>query len=349
MENPKCSRCKKECKSNETDINKKSKVYKICKDCREYMRIKNKKSYESNKEKRTEYKKEYYENNKEQLVKKNKEYYENNKKIIAEQKKEYRENNKDKIKEKNKEYYENNKEQLVEKNKEYYKNNKEQLVEKNKEYYENNKEQLVEKKKEYYENNKEKISKRGKDYYENNKEKISKRGKDYYENNKEKISKKGKEYREQNKCDHNKERGKCKICNMFLYLVNKQRWNIHRCLKSSSLNKTKSSIDYLGCDVEYFKDYFKKKMDLWNENNEIEMNWDNIHIDHIKPVSSFNLDDEDEFNKCCNYTNFQPLLAKDNLSKTNKWTDENETYWNENIKDKEFLNIYLVNKSIIHK
>jgi len=82
-------------------------------------------------------------------------------------------------------------------------------------------------------------------------------------------------------------------------------------------------------------------MDLWNENNEIKMNWDNIHLDHIKPVSVFNLDEEYELNNCCNYTNFQPLLIEDNLRKKNKWTDEDDVYWNENIKGKEHFEIYI--------
>jgi len=116
---------------------------------------------------------------------------------------------------------------------------------------------------------------------------------------------------------------------------------MRRCLKLSSQNKTKSSIEYLGCDVDYFKDYIQKKMDIYNETTEVKMNWDNIHLDHIKPVSVFNLDDEDEFLDCCNYTNFQPLLAEDNLSKNDKWTDEDEAYWNDNIKGNEYLNIYL--------
>ena len=51
---------------------------------------------------------------------------------------------------------------------------------------------------------------------------------------------------------------------------------------------------------------------------DILMTWDNIHIDHIKPISVFNLDDEEEFLDCCHYTNLQPLLAVDNLEKFNK-------------------------------
>jgi hypothetical protein len=104
-------------------------------------------------------------------------------------------------------------------------------------------------------------------------------------------------------------------------------------LKISNLSKTKSTIEYLGCSPEYFKEYLQKKMTD-------EMTFENIHIDHIKPVSKFNLDDPDEFLDCCHYTNLQPLLAKDNLEKNNKWTDENELFWLENIKGKEYMSLY---------
>ena len=67
------------------------------------------------------------------------------------------------------------------------------------------------------------------------------------------------------------------------------------------------------------------------------MDFSNIHIDHIKPISKFNLDDEEEFLDCCHYTNLQPLLIQYNLSKNNKWTDEDNIFWNENIKGKEYL------------
>ena len=142
-------------------------------------------------------------------------------------------------------------------------------------------------------------------------------------------------------CQHNRRKSQCKECDLQLYLIHLQRNQIKRCINLSNLTKTKPSIEYLGCSAEYFIEYLKKKMDKFNQFSEIEMNWNNIHIDHIKPVSSFNLDNEEDFLSCSNYTNMQPLLVEINLNKSCKWSDEDDVFWNENIKDKEYIDIYI--------
>lgn len=88
---------------------------------------------------------------------------------------------------------------------------------------------------------------------------------------------------------------------------------------SNALNgqfKSGSSIDDLGCTVDEFIIYIESKFLAG-------MNWDNHgrrgwHLDHIIPISSFDLSNREEFLKAVHYTNIQPLWAIDNLRKSNK-------------------------------
>ena len=238
-------------------------------------------------------------------------------------------------------YYQNNTDKLLERQKQYRENNKDKIKEASKKYKNKNADKILERRKQYRENNKDKIKEASKKYYQDNADKIKTKTKKYSQEHPDIRRKAVRDWIIRNKCEHNKRLGECIICNTSLYLLNLQRGQIRRCLKISTQNKTKTSIEYLGCDAVYFKDYIQKKMDIYNQTAEVKMDFNNIHIDHIKPVSSFNLEDEDEFLNCCNYTNLQPLLIKDNLSKNDKWTDEDDKYWNDNIKDKEHLDIYI--------
>lgn len=69
--------------------------------------------------------------------------------------------------------------------------------------------------------------------------------------------------------------------------------------------KKSSALTLLGTDVENFKNYISNKF-------KPEMNWENWgkvwELDHIKPISSFNLKFKKEQEKCFYYLNFQPLF-----------------------------------------
>jgi len=80
--------------------------------------------------------------------------------------------------------------------------------------------------------------------------------------------------------------------------------------------KMGSAVRDLGCSIGNFKEHLEKQF-------KPGMSWDNWsadgwHIDHIIPLSKFNLSDRSEFLKATNYTNMQPLWATDNLKKSNK-------------------------------
>lgn len=80
--------------------------------------------------------------------------------------------------------------------------------------------------------------------------------------------------------------------------------------------KPDSVIRSLGCTIKQLKTYLEAQF-------QPGMTWDNYgrhgwHIDHIMPLSSFDLTDPGQFREACHYTNLQPLWAKDNLQKACK-------------------------------
>lgn len=73
-----------------------------------------------------------------------------------------------------------------------------------------------------------------------------------------------------------------------------------------------SALD-CGCTIEELKMHIEKQF-------KPGMSWENYsfttwHIDHKKPLSSFNLQDPEQFKKAVHYTNLQPLWASENLLK----------------------------------
>lgn len=76
-----------------------------------------------------------------------------------------------------------------------------------------------------------------------------------------------------------------------------------------------SAVRDLGCSIEELKMHLEQKF-------QEGMNWRNHgkwHIDHIKPLSSFDLEKRKEFLKAVHYSNLQPLWAIDNLIKKDKY------------------------------
>ena len=77
--------------------------------------------------------------------------------------------------------------------------------------------------------------------------------------------------------------------------------------------KSAGTEELLGITVKGLKTYLENRF-------QSGMNWDNYgfygwHIDHIKPLSRFNLKIPEEQKEAFNYTNLQPLWAKENMHK----------------------------------
>jgi len=93
------------------------------------------------------------------------------------------------------------------------------------------------------------------------------------------------------------------------------RDRLRSALVSQSANKKTKTLDLLGCDLTSLVSRFES---MFTEG----MSWHNYgewHIDHIRPCSSFNLKLESEQNKCCHFSNLQPMWAEDNRRKSDKY------------------------------
>lgn len=94
------------------------------------------------------------------------------------------------------------------------------------------------------------------------------------------------------------------------------RSRLNDALRKQGVKRSLRFEEYIGCTISQLKQHL--------ESNFLSgMSWDNHgkygwHIDHIKPLSSFDLSDIEQFKAACHYTNLQPLWASDNLSKGNK-------------------------------
>ena len=97
--------------------------------------------------------------------------------------------------------------------------------------------------------------------------------------------------------------------------VEKFRRNIRsRIFIALRKKKQAKTIQYLGCSLTEYLQWMNHN----NVNYTLENRTKEWHIDHVIPISKFNLDDKDEQLLAFNWRNTMPLLAKKNLSKNNK-------------------------------
>ena len=83
-------------------------------------------------------------------------------------------------------------------------------------------------------------------------------------------------------------------------------------------NKSKRTIEYLGCNSSEYANWLLNYDERYNIDNRGK-EW---HIDHVIPLSKFNLEDEYEQLLAFNWRNTMPLSAKENLSKNCKLIPE---------------------------
>jgi len=184
--------------------------------------------------------------------------------------------------------------------------------------YNKNKEKVKLRHKDWVVKNKAKIPGYDKKYYLKHPDKIKAKILKYHKENKQKIALAKVKYREENKIkisEYNKKYTQDKRKNDFNFkLSDNLRSRFRQAFKKRY--KTGSAIKELGISIPEFKLYLERLF-------EPGMSWENYgrtgwHIDHIKPLSKFDLKDIEEVREACYFGNLQPLWARDNLIKSNK-------------------------------
>jgi len=156
-----------------------------------------------------------------------------------------------------------------------------------------------------------------------------------------------------NKHNKNKKSHKCKYCGKIFvpeYGFKKRTFCSNQCSKKyhqgkkgsepkkyinrriskaiqASLKRKGASKNYKHWEdiVGYTLDDLKERLESQFKQG---MSWDNYgkwHIDHIRPVASFKFEsfEDEDFKLCWSLNNLQPLWAKDNVRKADKWDGQN--------------------------
>ena len=90
---------------------------------------------------------------------------------------------------------------------------------------------------------------------------------------------------------------------------------ITKTYKVLNLQRTISYERLLGCDIDMFYEYLD---DLCKKSNLLTESYPEWEMDHIKPISKFDLSNVNNQLECFNYHNIQPLLKLLNRQKYNK-------------------------------
>lgn len=179
------------------------------------------------------------------------------------------------------------------------------------------------KKSKYYEENKDDINKRRRENKTPEQRSAAvKRTAEWRIKNPEKHKKnreKESEKRHIKRIERRKEKGvnEKKNANIQTKIAENLRSALRQAIKKNA--KRGRTIENLGCSIKELKQRFENIFYCHPEADKI-MTWKNYgkrgwHIDHIIPLSAFDLTDEKQVKIACHYTNLQPLWAEENLRK----------------------------------
>jgi len=191
-----------------------------------------------------------------------------------------------------------------------------------KNYKKVNGEEISVRMKNYYKENQEKMKEASRERWDNNKKDINDKRRERYKNDAEHRAKVLKRASESNAIHRPNRRLKSKLNREPQYIMHLIRKRLYNALNGKM--KSHKTVELIGCEPEFVSQYLEN---LKAPNKD----YSDMHIDHIIPISWFDLELPEMQRACSHYTNLQPLTAKENSDKGNKvcleYLEKNEGTW----------------------
>ena len=183
--------------------------------------------------------------------------------------------------------------------------------------------------KKYREKNRVRVNAMARTRYILNREKNITRGNKYRIKNRQTINEKATQHYRNNKNSINAHRRERRNNEPGYAIKVRLRSRMRSAVRAAGLDKKyASSTELLGIDT--------KGLAEWLESQFVDgMTWENRsewHIDHRIPCKAFDLTDPQQQRICFWYRNLQPLWSSDNLSKSNKYSEEDKQVLIDNYK-----------------
>jgi len=163
----------------------------------------------------------------------------------------------------------------------------------------------------HYAANREAIALQNKEYSAKNRDKIRNRKAAYNASRREKIAAYNADYYASHKAEVNAQQCARRSRDAQFKLQCYLRSQLWGAIKGSLRHNL--AVSNLGCSIDELKGHIEAQF-------EPGMTWDNWardgwHIDHIIPLSAFDLTDREQLKQACRYTNVRPLWYKTNIRK----------------------------------
>ena len=126
----------------------------------------------------------------------------------------------------------------------------------------------------------------------------------YYNNNKEKVNKQTSNYKKE----------KMKTDPLFK-LERNMRTRTYQIFVAETEGKAERSWKHIGCSPKFFQDWIKYQLYDGMTRENYGKYW---NLEHVKPISTFDLSDPVQINKCFSWKNVQPYKTDKNREKGTK-------------------------------